>query len=84
MSEIRVLPLPKVTGIWQHDCSKYPEIIRVPMSDGTVRTYLLSVEMPHPALAAAIENINKMEGYSHIPAGELTDRNRRKTGGDKT
>ena len=84
MSEIRVLPLPKVTGIWQHDCSKYPEIIRVPMSDGTVRTYLLSVEMPHPALAAAIENINKMEGYSHIPAGELTDRNRRKTGGAKT
>lgn len=84
MSEIRVLPLPKVTGIWQHDCSKYPEIIRVPMSDGTVRTYLLSVEMPHPSLAAAIDNINKMEGYSHIPAGELTDRNRRKTGGDKT
>ena len=83
MSEIRVLPLPKVTGIWQHDCSKYPEIIRVPMSDGTVRTYLLSVEMPHPALAASIDNINKMEGYSHIPAGELTDRNRRKTGGDK-
>ena len=83
MSEIQVLPLPKVTGIWQHDCSKYPEIIRVPMSDGTVRTYLLSVEMPHPALAAAIDNINKMEGYSHIPAGELTDRNRRKTGGDK-
>ena len=79
-----MLPLPKVTGIWQHDCSKYPEIIRVPMSDGTVRTYLLSVEMPHPSLAAAIENINKMEGYSHIPAGELTDRNRRKTGGDKT
>ena len=84
MSEIRVLPLPKVTGIWQHDCSKYPEIIRVPMSDGTVRTYLLSVEMPHPSLAAAIDNIHKMEGYSHIPAGELTDRNRRKTGGDKT
>ena len=84
MSEIRVLPLPRVTGIWEHDYSKYPDRIRVPMSDSSVQTYLLSVEMPHPALAAAIENINKMEGYSHIPAGELTDRNRRKTGGDKT
>ena len=85
MSEIQVLPLPKVFPIWDHPgISRYPETIRVSFSDGTVRTYLLSVEMPHPSLAAAIDNINKMEGYSHIPAGELTDRNRRKTGGDKT
>ena len=64
MSEIRVLPLPKVTGIWRHDSSKYPEIIKVPMSDGRIITYHIDVEMPHPQLMAALENIKRMEGYS--------------------
>lgn len=64
MSEVRVLPLPKVTGIWRHDSSKYPEIIRVPMSDGRIITYHIDVEMPHPQLMAALENIKRMEGYS--------------------
>lgn len=71
MSEIQVLPLPKVFPIWDHPgISRYPETIRVSFSDGTVRTYLLSVEMPHPSLAAAIDNINKMEGYSHERKGK--------------
>ena len=65
MSEIRVLPLPKVTGIWRHDSSRYPEVIKVPMSDGKVVTYHIDVEMPHPQLMAALENIRKMEGYKH-------------------
>lgn len=64
MSEVRVLPLPKVTGIWRHDSSKYPEIIRVPMSDGRIISYHIDVEMPHPQLMAALENIKRMEGYS--------------------
>lgn len=64
MSEVRVLPLPKVTGIWRHDSSKYPEIIKVPMSDGRIITYHIDVEMPHPQLMAALENIKRMEGYS--------------------
>jgi len=71
VSEIQVLPLPKVFPIWDHPgVSRYPETIRVSFSDGTVRTYLLSVEMPHPSLAAAIDNINKMEGYSHERKGK--------------
>ena len=60
MSEIRVLPLPKVTGVWDHDVSKYPDRIRIPMSDGKVVTYHIEVEQPHPCLEAAIQNIRKM------------------------
>ena len=39
MSEsVQVLPLPKVLPIWEHG-GRYPEIIRVSMSDGKVITY---------------------------------------------
>jgi len=60
VSEIRVLPLPKVTGVWKHNCSKYPDIIRVPMSDGKVVKYVIDVELPHPALVAALKNLERM------------------------
>ena len=60
MSEARVLPLPKVTGVWDHDSSRYPDRIRIPMSDGRVVTYHIDVEMPHPCLEAAIKNIKNM------------------------
>ena len=61
MSEIRVMPLPKVTGVWEHDSSRYPDRIRVPMSDGKVVTYNISVEMPHPCFEAAMKNLGKMK-----------------------
>ena len=61
MSEVRVLPLPKVTGVWDHDTSRYPDRIRIPMSDGKVITYHIDVEMPHPCFEAAIKNIERMK-----------------------
>lgn len=61
MSEIRVMPLPKVTGVWEHDASRYPDKIRIPMSDGKVITYHIDVEMPHPCFEAAIRTIERME-----------------------
>ena len=61
MSEIRVLPLPKVTGVWDHDVSRYPDRIRIPMSDGKVVTYLIDSQLPHPCFMAAIRNIRKMK-----------------------
>ena len=66
MSEtVQVLPLPKVKGYWQHSCSKYPDVIKVPMSDGKVVTYHIHIEQPRPEVLAAIENIRKLEGYTH-------------------
>lgn len=61
MSEIRVMPLPKVTGVWRHDCSRYPDEIRIPMSDGKVVRYHIDAEMPHPCFEAAMKNLSKMK-----------------------
>lgn len=56
MSEVRVLPLPKVKGVWNHDFSKYPDLIKVAMSDGKVVNYRLDVEQPAPVLR---ENLHR-------------------------
>ena len=61
MSEIRVLPLPKVTGLWQYENSKYPDVIKVPMSDGKVITYRMDVQQPHPCFEAAMNNLERMK-----------------------
>ena len=61
MSEIRVMPLPKVTGVWRHDCSRYPDEIRIPMSDGRVVRYTIDTEMPHPCFEAAMKAVRKMK-----------------------
>lgn len=64
MSGIRILPLPKVTGIWQHEFSKYPDIVRVPMSDGKVIRYVLDVDQPAPVLAEKLRRYrNTCIGY---------------------
>ena len=60
MSEIRVMPLPKVTGVWRHESSRSPVEIRIPMSDGKVVTYTIDVKMPPPCFEAAMKNIERM------------------------
>jgi len=65
VSEIRVMPLPKVTGVWRHDSSRYPDEIRVPMSDGKIVRYHIDVEMPHPCCVAineGMKNLKQMAG----------------------
>lgn len=63
MSKIRVLPLPKVTAVWEHDYSKYPDAVRVPMSDGKVITYWTTPPMPGPVLRDALEQFDMVVGY---------------------
>ena len=63
---IRVLPLPKITGGWEHDWSTYPDFVRIPMSDGSVRTYRREVEQPHPQCRKTLDlirNMRRCEGY---------------------
>ena len=57
---VRILPLPKVTGIWQHDCSKYPDVIRVPMSDGTVVRYTIDIPQPSPVLRESLDSFSEL------------------------
>ena len=88
MSEIRVMPLPKVTGVWKHDSSKYPDVVRVPMSDGRVIRYRIDIEQPHPQLLKAIDNIRNMKraggcGNSQ-PAAYENDQNNSITEGGKS
>ena len=60
MSEVRVKPLISVTPKYLHDCSRYPDLIRIPMSDGKVVTYHIDMEMPHPCFEAAMKNLERM------------------------
>ena len=60
MNGIRVMPLPKVTGVWEHDSSRYPDRVRIPMSDGKVVSYRIDIEMPHPCFEAAMKNLERM------------------------
>ena len=61
MSEsVQVLPLPKVLPIWEHG-GRYPEIIRVSMSDGKVITYRIETAQPHPQCEKALDLIRAMK-----------------------
>ena len=59
MSEIQVLPLPTVRGIWEHDFSIYPDIVRIPMSDGKVVNYYREVDQPAPVFRKWLDHYNE-------------------------
>ena len=75
MSDIRVMPLPKVTGVWRHDCSRYPDEIRIPMSDGKVVRYHIDAEMPHPCFEAAMKNLSKMKRPALVAQQPAAEKN---------
>lgn len=70
----RKKPLAAVTAVWETDkTSKYPDVIRVPMEDGTVVNYRIDTEQPHPCFLGALENIRwTPEGsYQHKKSRSL-------------
>ena len=75
MSEVQVLPLPKVYPIWEHPgISKYPETIKVSFSDGKVLTYFLDVKQPSPYLEDAIERMDRLRtmAYEGVIPGQIS------------
>ena len=65
--ERRSRPLVAVRAIWDKDSiSKYPDILRIPMEDGTVVNYRIDVQQPHPAFLTALEQIKNMPKGSYI------------------
>lgn len=58
--KIQVFPLPKVLPIWAHKFSKYPEAIRVSMSDGKVLRYVLDVPQPAPVFREQLDNYTEL------------------------
>lgn len=66
MNGIQVLPLPKVAPFWDHKDSRYPERIKVSMSDGRVVSYRIDVEQPHPCFLTAMENLQHIKSIAHM------------------
>ena len=58
----QVLPLPRVHPEWDPEKqNRYPDIIRVSMSDGKVVKYRIEVEQPHPQCMKAVDLIRSMK-----------------------
>ena len=64
VSDLRVLPLPKVDAHYGPIGGKYPETIRIAMSDGKVITYRIDMEQPRPAFLK-----NDLDRFSDICVG---------------
>lgn len=60
--------LQKVQPIYEHECSKYPDKIRVSFMDGHTAVYDLRVEQPAPVIIENIRIIRKWkQGYVNQP-----------------
>ena len=58
-----VLPIPKVNAFWNHDFSKYPDFVKIPMTDGKVIIYDRRIEQPAPTMTNALDRFDKACGY---------------------
>ena len=60
--------LPKPMPMYEHDCSKYPDQIRVSFSDGSTAVYDLHTDQPAPVILENIRIIRKWkQGYVNQP-----------------
>ena len=60
--------LPKPMPIYEHDCSKYPDQIRVSFSDGSTAVYDIHTDQPAPVIIENIKIIRKWkQGYKNQP-----------------
>ena len=68
MSEVengRILPIPDVVPLWEHEWSEYPDEILVGMKNGHMIRYRLNVEQPHPAFEKAMNIVKKITGNGY-------------------
>ena len=59
----RIRPLADVSPVWERECSTYPDLIRIPMSDGKIVTYRQDITQPHPAFKSLMESLEKLPVY---------------------
>jgi hypothetical protein len=55
----RSRPLVRVSTIFDHAWSHYPDRIKVPMDDGRVIEYQITVTMPEPVLGKMLDRFEK-------------------------
>ena len=61
MSEIQALP--DVACFYEYDWSKYPERIKVTMSDGHAVPYRIDIPQPAPVLEEQLNKFDEVVGY---------------------
>ena len=67
-------PLIEMVTIRETDWNPYPDIVRVPMTDGTVQNYQIVVPQPHPAFQRVINLLDKLPVYGGYKAPETKKR----------
>lgn len=60
MSELQVLPIVKVDARYSPLAGKYPERVRIAMSDGTTQWYRIEVTQPVPHLKQALDEFSEI------------------------
>ena len=61
----RAKPLIRVHAIYDHQWSKYPDRIKVPMDDSHVIEYQIVVKLPKPVMRSWLDKFNHicLQGY---------------------
>lgn len=73
MSELQVLPIAKVDARYGPVGGKYPERIRVAMSDGTTQWYVKEVKQPAPVFRERLDEYSRIcIGYERKESNEST------------
>lgn len=73
---VKAEPLVSITTVRESDWNPYPDIVRIPMSDGTVQNYQIITPQPHPAFKAVINLLDKLPTYGGYKAPEIKKRRR--------
>ena len=60
MSNVQVLPLPKVDARYGPIGGKYPERIRIAMADGTTHWYMKEVTQPSPVFKDLLDEFSEL------------------------
>lgn len=76
---MQVLPLPKVHPEWDSKhLGRYPDRIRVSMSDGKVITYRIEVNQPAPVLRESLDSFSELcVGYEKPADAGTSDRQKK-------
>ena len=77
----RSRPLVRVSNIFDHAWSHYPDRIKVPMDDGRVVEYQITVNLPEPVLGKLLDRFNQV---CLVGGNKYKEKNRRKRRGDES
>lgn len=78
----RIKPMISVNAIYERDASTYPDVIRIPMSDGHVVSYRIDEKEQHPAFTRAMEMVAVLKEHVYGGDGKQIKGRRRRIDGN--